>query len=467
VTLSFTEVTDGAGQPASYDVRFAAAPLSWGTASNVTNGTCTPPLAGSAIGAARTCTVAGLTAATSYQFQLVAFRGTLNVDAVFGALSNVASGTTANSTAPVATVTVSPASVSLGVGATQTLTATMRDASGNILTGRSVTWSSSAPLLATVGGSGLVTGVAVGTASITAASEGQSGSAAVTITVLPPPPPGGEPVFDVLAGDLMILGVDMDAYTSPAQMDAIPGPSIHGFYDALSPCCYFVIAPGHAGSLKAIRLVYDSGPQRNLWKTNPENSNWYAPANAPIVLQYWFRISKNGGPGGSPGYGNTAVGMKWVEFWRMGQSDRTQFGPTAGNATTGPLWSLHSGGSSLIMGYQPVGPYWNQLNNNQWHRATYLLQPASSPGATDGVARMWVDGAKIVDISAAAAGVTPPGGTKVWCTMAEVAQLDTYQTGTINLGEYMNGRLGDGVTDLPMTLDFDEFAWWRLAARVP
>jgi hypothetical protein len=31
----------------------------------------------------------------------------------------------------------------------------------------------------------------------------------------------------------------------------------------------------------------------------------------------------------------------------------------------------------------------------------------------------------------------------------------------------MNGRLGDGVTDLPMTLDFDDFAWWRLGTRVP
>jgi uncharacterized protein YjdB len=466
VTLSFTEVTGGAGQPASYDVRSAPAPLSWATASSVANGTCATPLAGSVIGATRTCTVTSLLSSTSYQFQLVAFRGTLNVNAVFGATSNVASGTTANSTAPVATVNVSPASVSLGVGATQSLTPTMRDASGNILTGRAVTWSSSAPLLASVVGSGLVTAVALGTASITATSEGQSGSSAVTVTALPPPPPGGEPVFNAPGGDVMVFGTDMEAYTSPAQMDAIPGPSIHGFYDALSPCCYFVIAPGH-GSLTAIRLVYDSGPQRNLWKTNPENSNWYAPANAAIVVQYWFRISKNGGPGGSPGYGSTAVGMKWVEFWRMGQSDRTQFGPTAGNATTGPLWSLHAGGSSLIMGYQPVGPYWNQLNNNQWHRATYLLQPASAPGATDGVARMWVDGTKIVDISAAAAGITPPGGTKVWCTMAEVAQLDTYQTGTINLGEYMNGRLGDGVTDLPMTLDFDDFAWWRLAARVP
>jgi hypothetical protein len=118
------------------------------------------------------------------------------------------------------------------------------------------------------------------------------------------------------------------------------------------------------------------------------------------------------------------------------------------------------------MGYQPVGPYWNQLNDNQWHRVTYLLQPASSAGATDGIARMWVDGTKIVDVSAAAAGITPPGGTKVWCTMTEVGQIDTYKTGTINLGEYLNGRLGDGVTDLPMTLDYDDFLWWTLANRI-
>jgi hypothetical protein len=79
---------------------------------------------------------------------------------------------------------------------------------------------------------------------------------------------------------------------------------------------------------------------------------------------------------------------------------------------------------------------------------------------------MWIDGVKIVDVSAAAAGVTPPGGTKPWCTQAEVALLDTYPTGTINLGEYMNGALGDNVTDLPMTLDFDDFLWWRLPARI-
>ena len=46
------------------------------------------------IGATRTCTVLGLASSTSYQFQLVAFRGSLNVDAVFGARSNVVGGTT-------------------------------------------------------------------------------------------------------------------------------------------------------------------------------------------------------------------------------------------------------------------------------------------------------------------------------------------------------------------------------------
>jgi acid phosphatase len=84
---------------------------------------------------------------------------------------------------PVATVTVSPASVSLQIGQSSQLTATPKDANGNPLTGRAITWSSSNTAIATVSGSGLVTGVAAGgPATITATSEGRSGSAAVTVT---------------------------------------------------------------------------------------------------------------------------------------------------------------------------------------------------------------------------------------------------------------------------------------------
>src|SRR5438128_7798086 len=177
LTLAFTEVSDGTGQPASYDVRVGGGTLSWSAAPSVGRGSCTTPVAGSVIGAKRSCTVLGLTAATGYQVQLVAFRGTLNVNAVFGALSNLASGTTAASTAPVATVTLSPASASLAVGATQPLTATLKDAAGNVLTGRRVTWATSNAAVATVSGSGLVSGLVIGAVTITAMSEGQSGTA--------------------------------------------------------------------------------------------------------------------------------------------------------------------------------------------------------------------------------------------------------------------------------------------------
>jgi hypothetical protein len=42
-----------------------------------------------------------------------------------------------------------------------------------------------------VSGSGVVTGVVLGSVTITATSEGQSGTATLTVTALPPPPPGG------------------------------------------------------------------------------------------------------------------------------------------------------------------------------------------------------------------------------------------------------------------------------------
>ena len=186
LTLAFTEVNDGTGQPAKYDIRYAAGTIAFGAATDVTQGTCVRPVLGSAIGARRTCTILGLSAGTSYQVQLVSYRGILDSNAVFGPLSNVASGTTAASTAPVATVTVTPASASVAIGAVQQFAAVLKDAGGTVLTGRAVSWSSSSLTIAGVSGTGLVTGLVAGPATITASSEGQSGSATVTVTVVPP-----------------------------------------------------------------------------------------------------------------------------------------------------------------------------------------------------------------------------------------------------------------------------------------
>ena len=188
-TLSFTEVDDGTGRPANYDIRVAVAPISWSAATGVTRGTCTTPMSGSSIGARRTCTVFGLSPSTSYNFQLVAFRGALGTSgAVFGSLSNVAAATTMASTVSVATVSVSPSTVNGTVGQTAQLTAATRDASGNVLTGRVVTWSSSDNTIASVSSTGLVSEAGAGTATITATSEGKTGQAQITVTAAAPVP---------------------------------------------------------------------------------------------------------------------------------------------------------------------------------------------------------------------------------------------------------------------------------------
>lgn len=83
--------------------------------------------------------------------------------------------------APVASVVVSPATSSIGVGGTTTLTAVTLDASGASLTGRSVTWTSSNTGVASVSGAGTVTALAPGSVTITASSEGRAGTAQVVV----------------------------------------------------------------------------------------------------------------------------------------------------------------------------------------------------------------------------------------------------------------------------------------------
>lgn len=79
-------------------------------------------------------------------------------------------------------VIVSPATRTLVVGESVELGATPLDASGAVLAGRAVTWSSSDTLSATVTSAGLVHARGAGQATITASAEGRSGRALIEIT---------------------------------------------------------------------------------------------------------------------------------------------------------------------------------------------------------------------------------------------------------------------------------------------
>ena len=84
----------------------------------------------------------------------------------------------------VASVAVDPADISIGAGLAVQLSAAVIGTSGDTLVNRQVTWASSAPGIASVDSNGLVTGHAVGSATITATSEGVDGTALVTVQVI-------------------------------------------------------------------------------------------------------------------------------------------------------------------------------------------------------------------------------------------------------------------------------------------
>ncbi len=81
-----------------------------------------------------------------------------------------------------ATVTVSPSQAGILVGQTIPLTASVLDDQGRPIDGAIVTWNSSASAVASVDAGGTVSARTPGTATITATSDGRSGSAEITVS---------------------------------------------------------------------------------------------------------------------------------------------------------------------------------------------------------------------------------------------------------------------------------------------
>ncbi|MEO6527941.1 MAG: Ig-like domain-containing protein [Gemmatimonadaceae bacterium] len=114
--------------------------------------------------------------------------------------------TLARGGAKLKSITVSPSAATVTVGQSAQLTATASPPSAPA----TIVWSSSNAAVATVSASGLVTGVAAGSATISATSGSVSGSSAITVTTTPPP--GG--VVFVGAGDIASCSSSGDEATA-------------------------------------------------------------------------------------------------------------------------------------------------------------------------------------------------------------------------------------------------------------
>ncbi len=96
-------------------------------------------------------------------------------------------GTTCEPPSPVvASVTVSPSSVSIEEGGTHQFSATAYGSDDTMISGKTFTWTSSSTSVATIDSSGLATGVDAGSTTITATVDGVSGTATLTVTEPPP-----------------------------------------------------------------------------------------------------------------------------------------------------------------------------------------------------------------------------------------------------------------------------------------
>jgi beta-lactamase superfamily II metal-dependent hydrolase len=82
---------------------------------------------------------------------------------------------------PVASIDLVPLAATIQSGLGLTLQATLRDASGNPLSGRAIAWSSSNEAVATTSQQGLVTALVAGEATISATSEGKAGTSHITV----------------------------------------------------------------------------------------------------------------------------------------------------------------------------------------------------------------------------------------------------------------------------------------------
>jgi uncharacterized protein YjdB len=295
--------------------------------------------------------------------------------------------------APVATVSVSPATASVQIGTTVQLSATVRDANNNVLTGRVVTWSSANGGIASVNTSGFVSAVAVGTIQVTATSEGQSGSSTITVTAIAPPPPGGsvEP-----PGMAPIADRAFNSTTSSY------GPGENGWWDSGNGALSIIqdaTAPKSASNVA--RMTFNGGMGGGYAPSTLERQ----VSGTTIYAAAWVKFS--------PNWQSHLSGVnKMFHFW-IGGGNKLVI-TAAGYVPTGPLTArislqgIASGGNNNDGGVSGTYESTVQFVRGQWHKVE-VIAVANASGA-NGSVKLYVDGV----LAAQCSGIQFASGSPSW-----------------------------------------------------
>src|SRR5438132_1120709 len=302
---------------------------------------------------------------------------------------------------PVASVVVSPASASVPVGATVQLTASLKDASGNVLTGRTIAWGTSAAGVATVSASGLATGSAAGTATITATSEGKSGTALMVVASAPPP--GTNP--NEPSGYTRFAEHD---FSTPITQSTPSATGLMGLWaiddPTLLPNMTYAVDLGAPRSAPQVfQGKFPAGLQGGFtsikWQgwDAAADGNSYGTEMREIYLSMWIKIV-------GPDYENQPVAGTKMGFFGYAE-------PKSSPGNQGvPKIKVDSPQirSDFNLRFEQQNTVDRILDQNVdtrrlmtcgvWHRWEMVLR-LNTLGVTDGVLRWWVDGTLIMDYS--------------------------------------------------------------------
>ncbi len=161
-------------------------------------------------------------------------------------------------------VSVSVPSNSISVGQSVQASASVKDANGNPIPSALVFWSSSNAAVATVALNGLISGVSVGTANITASNSGKSGTVTITVTAPQPPPPTGS--VPSIAPTLPQATVNVSMPTSTRTLTVNAGGNLQAALDSAKRGDEIVIQAG-ATFTGNFELKTKPGTTANGWIT--------------------------------------------------------------------------------------------------------------------------------------------------------------------------------------------------------
>jgi hypothetical protein len=193
----------------------------------------------------------------------------------------------------VASITLSPSSATVAVGKTTKLTATLKDAQGNKLTGLPVSWSSVNSKIAKVDSSGTVTGLAAGSARIVAASGGVRDTAKVTVT----------------AASVTLKQVVLTPSSASLQTGDTVRFSAGGKFSDGSSRSIDVTYTAGGGTISSTGL-YKAGSVAGTYRVIGKDSGTGRADTASVTVT----SKSGGGGGGSQSYAGTIVGEGWKDY---------------------------------------------------------------------------------------------------------------------------------------------------------